>query len=131
MSVTFSPASHRETAEYGTVIWAEESDLDVNVANARAATILQALGYSVTDEGYVGSAPVAEFIERLELASTALYLVGGDRGSDTVEYLARGDSGARVTDCGRPTAYLEVRYNQLYMLATFAKDTGAEMIAWA
>jgi hypothetical protein len=120
MSVTFSgynPATEQFLAE----------DLDVNMANANARVVLDALGFAedVAAGDLCGTVPAQDFLGRV---LTGFGLAPTDPGRPVTENT--GQHGARFIDCGRAPGYVQDRLVQLQELAEAAVGTPGAVISW-
>jgi hypothetical protein len=109
MTVTFS--AYDEQSE---TFASDAYDMDVNVSNANARHLLDALGFDTED--LTGSAP-AEMFEGAVLL--ALAINPADEGIPAHE-LVPGRS--NLIDCGRRAGYTDERLAQLRTLAAFARE---------
>jgi hypothetical protein len=114
MSVTFfAPDAQDQT-----------SDLEINVSNANAAFILDALGYaeSVTEGELFGETSGEDFLGRVMVA---LGLAPADEGRPSPPDADH----VTVVDCGRRPGYLQEKLDMLRELGDAAKGFGS-MVVW-
>lgn len=93
----------------------------VNMANANADTVMDALGFS-GDEVYFGECGAEDFLGRVLLA---LGVVPEDAGVP----VTTSDDGW-IVDCGRGPHYIQDRLDHLHEVAIWAVEHG-RMVAWA
>ena len=120
MSVTFS-ALNTTTDQ-----WVAD-ELSVNMANANAAVVLDALGFAedVAAGDLCGSVPAQDFLGRV---LTGFGLAPTDPGRPATEDI--GEHGARFIDCGRAPGYVQDRLGQLQALAEAAVADPQVVITW-
>jgi len=123
---------NEDCREYGASLWTLRDDPEVNVSNANARLLLEALGLPFEDGS--GSLDADDFLGRV---LTALAVAPEDAGVP-VHQMVPGEStifgpvvegGATFIDCGRRPGYLQERLLQLEEVATHSLLAGRK-VSW-
>ncbi len=93
----------------------------LNVCEANAAVLLEALGFTTPEDRYLGSCDAVDFHGRVLVA---VALTPTDAGTPAVSV------GERWTEMGRPTGYTQQRLRILGEIAEWATLHG-ELVEWA
>lgn len=117
-------------ASYGADV-DEVSDLpaEINMANANATRVLEALGYLTDDQDLSGTDDAESFLGRVLIA---LAVAPVDEGVPARELVTAEQliGGGRQIDCGRPAGYLQTHLEHLHELAQEALAAG-QAVTWA